>query len=158
MNKIELASIKKEVVVGASQMNAFKVFTEQMDLWWPPSHHIGQSPLTGTVLEPYVKGRWYTRHEDGSEVNVGYVLEWDPYGLLILIWQINGDYQYDPQLLTEVEVQFIPEGPTTTKVIFEHKNLDRLGGGKAVESMDEGWGWILELYKTHIEKLVRHDS
>src|SRR5580704_9837064 len=107
MNKIELASIKKEVVVGASQMNAFKVFTEQMDLWWPPSHHIGQSPLTGTVLEPYVKGRWYTRHEDGSEVNVGYVLEWDPYGLLILIWQINGDYQYDPQLLTEVEVQFI---------------------------------------------------
>jgi uncharacterized protein YndB with AHSA1/START domain len=151
MDNLNIESIKREVIVGASQMTAFKVFTEKMDLWWPSTHHIGQTPVTGTVLEPRVKGRWYTLHEDGNEVNVGHVLEWDPYALVVLAWQINGDYQYDPELITEVEVHFIPEGPKTTKIKFEHKNLDRLGGSKAIESMDYGWGWILQLYKTHIE-------
>jgi hypothetical protein len=150
-----MESIKKEVVVEASQMTAFKVFTEQMDLWWPSSHHIGKSPLIRTVLEPCIKGRWFTQHEDGSENDVGHVLKWDPYELLILIWQINGDYQYDPGLFTEVEVHFIPENPKTTRIKFEHRNLDRLGGSKVVESMDEGWGWILDLYKTHIESDIK---
>jgi hypothetical protein len=151
MNEPTIESIKKEVVVEVSQMTAFKVFTEKMDLWWPGTHHIGKSPLTGTVLEPHVNGRWYTLHEDGNEVNVGHVLTWDPYALLMLAWQVNGDYQYDPNLITEVEVRFIPEGANTTKVKFEHRNLDRMGGSKAIESMDYGWGWILGLYKTHIE-------
>ncbi len=146
-----MESIKKEVLVEASQMTAFKVFTEQMDLWWPSTHHIGKSPLVRTVLEPHIKGRWFTQHEDGSENNVGHVQKWDPYELLILIWQINGDYQYDPGLFTEVEVQFIPESAKTTRVKFEHRNLDRLVGIKVVDSMDEGWGLILDLYKTHIE-------
>jgi hypothetical protein len=30
---------------------------------------------------------------------------------------------------------------------LEHKNLDRIGAGKTIESMNEGWGKILELYK-----------
>ena len=152
-----MVSIKKELIVEASQATAFKVFTEQMDLWWPASHHIGKTPVIRTVLEPYVKGRWYTQHEDGSENNVGHVLNWDPYELLILIWQINGDYQFDPGLFTEVEVHFIPESPKITRIKFEHRNLDRLRGSKVVESMDEGWGWILELYKTHIDRILRHD-
>ena len=60
--------------------------------------------------------------------------------------QINGDFLFDPELITEVEVHFIPEEPKRTKVKLEHKDLDRLGGGKAIESMDRGWGMILELY------------
>lgn len=129
-----------------SQETAFKVFTEKMDLWWPRTHHIGKSPMTELVLEPKARGRWYSRHEDGSEQDNGYVLTWDPYKLLVLAWQINGNFQFDPSLITEVEVHFIAEAPETTRVKFEHKNMERLGGGKA-ESMDEGWGKILQLYK-----------
>ncbi len=154
MNNPDIPPIKKEVVVEASQMTAFKVFTEKMDLWWPPTHHIGKTPVTETVLEPNVNGRWYTLHEDGTRCNVGHVLEWDPYALVVLAWQINGDYRYDPKLITEVEVRFIPDGPKTTKVKFEHKNLGRMGGSKAIESMDYGWGWILQLYKVHIESQI----
>lgn len=147
---MSIESIKKELLVEASQATAFKVFTEKMDLWWPSTHHIGKSPMTEMALEPGLNGRWYSKHEDGSEANVGYVMQWQPHDLLILAWQINGDFQYDPELITEVEVHFIAEGLKTTKIKFEHKNLTRLGGSKVLESMDEGWGYILDLYKKSI--------
>jgi hypothetical protein len=147
MNHPTITAIKKELLVEASQETAFKVFTEKMDLWWPRTHHIGSTPMTGIVLEPGHNGRWYSKHEDGSEANIGKVLTWDPYSLFILDWQINGDFKFDSQLSTQVEVQFIAEGPNLTRVKFEHKDLDRLGGGKTVESMNEGWGMILDLYK-----------
>jgi uncharacterized protein YndB with AHSA1/START domain len=152
MNKIKIEPIKKEILVETTQERAFKVFTEKMDSWWPRTHHVGGCAMTELVLEPGANGRWFSKHEDGSEINVGQVLTWDPFALLVLAWQINGDYKYDPGLITEVEVQFIPEGPAKTRVKFEHKNLDRLGGGKAIESMDEGWGLILNLYKNIIEQ------
>jgi len=148
MNNIKIESIKKELMIETSQTHAFKVFTEKIDLWWPRTHHIGKSPMVELVLEPALNGRWYSRHEDGSEANVGHILKWEPHSLIVLAWQINGDFQFDPDLITEVEVHFIPEGPQTTKVKLEHRDLDKLGGGsKAVESKDEGWGMILELYK-----------
>ena len=148
---MNIAPIKKEVVVEASQSTAFRVFTEEMDSWWPATHHTGQSPLVGTVLEPNVKGRWYTKHEDGSECNVGSVLHWNPNDLIVLNWQINGNYQYDPELTTEIVVKFVPVGPTTTKVYFEHMNLQRMVGVKAIDEMDQGWGMIMELYKNYIQ-------
>ena len=151
MQTINFTSIKKDLLVEASQATAFKVFTEQMELWWPKSHHVGQCPMTDLVLEPQVNGRWYSRHEDGSEVNIGQVLKYDPYDLFVLAWQINGDFKYDPNLLTEVEIRFIAEGPKTTKIKFEHKDLQLLGGSKAIDSMDEGWGMILNLYKKQAE-------
>jgi hypothetical protein len=146
-NQMTIQSIKKELLVEASQETCFKVFTGKMDLWWPRTHHVGACPMVESVLEPGVNGRWYSRHEDGSEVNVGYVLEWDPYAQVVLAWQIDGNFKCDPTLLTEVEVKFIPEGAKQTRIKFEHKNIERLGSGKHVDSMNEGWGYILNLYK-----------
>lgn len=140
-------SIKKELLIEASQETCFKVFTEKMDAWWPRTHHVGSCPMVESVLEPGVNGRWYSKHEDGSEVNVGYVLEWDPYAQLVLVWQIDGSFRCDPTLHTEVEVNFIPEGPKQTRVKFEHKNIERLGTGKHFDSMNQGWGHILDLFK-----------
>jgi uncharacterized protein YndB with AHSA1/START domain len=150
MNLTKITSIKKELIVETSQEIAFEVFTEKMDLWWPRTHHIGKSPMVELILEPVLNGRWYSRHEDGSEANVGHILKWEPHSRIVLAWQVNGDFKFDPELITEVEICFIPEGPESTKIKFEHRDLDRLGGGKAVESMDEGWGMILELYKGKI--------
>jgi hypothetical protein len=153
MNNLIITPIKKEVLVAASQETAFNVFTGKMDAWWPRTHHVGMAPLVSFVLEPRVNGRWYSCHEDGSEVNIGYVLVWDPYGRLILNWQVNADFKCDPNVTSEIEVQFIPEGPTKTLVKLEHRNLERLGGSeKTVEAMDRGWEMILGLYKAEINK------
>lgn len=147
-----MPNIKKELLIAAGQESCFKVFTQKMDLWWPKTHHVGKCAMVEMVLEQGQGGRWYSKHEDGSEVNVGTVLSWNPYDLLVLNWQIDANFQYDPGITIEIEVQFISEGPKTTRVLMEHKDLDRLGeGGKAIESMDEGWGMILNLYKNTVE-------
>ncbi|MFD2872038.1 SRPBCC family protein [Mucilaginibacter ximonensis] len=148
METINLTTIKKEVLVNASQETAFKVFTGRMDAWWPKTHHVGKCPMVESVLEQKQSGRWFSRHEDGSEVEIGHILKWEPYGQVILAWQIDGNFQYDPALITEVEVNFIAEGPKTTRVVMEHRDLQKLGGGaKVVGDMDNGWGMILNLYK-----------
>jgi uncharacterized protein YndB with AHSA1/START domain len=143
-----IESIKKEVVVSASQEMAFNVFTKKMYTWWPKTHHIGTCPMTGLIVEPRSGGRWYSIHEDGTEVMNGHVLTWDPYGLLLLNWQINANFKCAPELNTEVEILFIPEGPNQTRVILEHKNLDRLDNMEVIGNMDKGWEVIMELYKT----------
>ena len=141
-------TINKEVLVAASQETAFRVFTENINRWWPKSHHVGKFPMKEMILEGHAGGRWFSRHEDGTEVKVGYVRTWDPFAHLVLIWQIDGNFQCDPDLISEVKVHFIPEGPKTTRVTLEHGDLDKLmGGAKVIESMDQGWGMIMNLYK-----------
>lgn len=143
-----ITQINKELQVNASQETCFNVFTRQMDAWWPKAYHIGACPMRNAVLEPKPDGRWYSNHADGSEVNIGKVLTWDPYSLLVLAWQIDGNFQYNPELITEVEVQFLAEGPKSTRIKFAHKNLEKLAGGaKVIEGMDEGWGTIVNLFK-----------
>ncbi|HMG07071.1 MAG TPA: SRPBCC family protein [Mucilaginibacter sp.] len=152
MQTINLTSIKKEFTVEASQQTAFEVFTQKMDLWWPRSHHIGTSDMTEVIAELCEGGRWYTKHTDGSEAAIGYVQTYQPYDLFVLTWQIDGDFKRNPDLSTEVVAEFISEGPKTTRVKFEHKDLHKLGNGKVVESMDKGWSEIMNLYKQFAEQ------
>ena len=141
------SSVKKSVVVEASREVAFRVFTEKMSLWWPAEHHIGKAPMAAILLEPRVSGRWAERGVDGSECNWGRVLAWEPPSRLVLAWQLNAKFEFDPDFETEVEVRFVAEGERKTRVELEHKNLDRFGAAKeqvraAFESND---GWMLGL-------------
>jgi uncharacterized protein YndB with AHSA1/START domain len=147
-----IPSVRKSVVVKTSVENAFRVFTEDIDRWWPRGHHIGSSPLKRAVLEPRSGGRWYAISEDGSECDTGKVLTWDPPRRLVLAWQITSEWKFDPKFLTEVEVSFSAEGPKSTRVELEHRNLDRFGYKaeelrKAIDAPD-GWGSMLEAYAT----------
>src|SRR5260370_13790577 len=105
MSSIE--PIRKLVLVEASQEHAFRVFTAGIDRWWPREHHIGKSPLERAVLEPRVDGRWYSICEDDTECDVGKVLAWDPPRRLVLAWQLNAEWRYDPAFVTAVAVRFI---------------------------------------------------
>jgi uncharacterized protein YndB with AHSA1/START domain len=148
MSRVE--PVRKQVVVDTSPERAFQVFTAGIDRWWPREHHIGKSPLKRAVLEQRPGGRWYSVSEDGSECEVGKVLTWDPPRRLVLAWQINASWQYDPSFLTEVEVTFAAEGPKRTRVELEHRNLERYGIAaqelrKSIDSQ-EGWGMTLESF------------
>ncbi len=148
---ITVAPVKKSVVVNASQQKAFDVFTQNMTRWWPATHTILKSPLKAQILEPRVGGRWYQVGEDGSECGTGHVLAWEPPSRVLLAWRINAEWQYDPDLTTEVEVKFIAEGDKRTRVELEHRHLERMGekGETARAAVDApgGWGAILESFK-----------
>jgi len=59
--------IRKQLIVEAPAERAYRVFSENMGLWWPREHHIGGAPLKDCVVEPRVNGRWYELCEDGSQ-------------------------------------------------------------------------------------------
>jgi len=149
------AAVRKTLVVQASPETAFKVFTDGFDRWWPRSHHIGKAELAKAIMEPRAGGRWYEVCVDGSECEWGDVLTWDPPRRLVLAWRLNAQWMYDPDLLTEVEVQFVPVADGQTRIDFEHRGFERMGaGGEAARAgVDgpEGWGAILAEFKAAAE-------
>ena len=148
-------SIRRHIVVPATRERAFEVFTSRMTTWWPSHHHIGSAPIQEIVVEPREGGRWYTRHEDGTETSTGYVAGWDPPERLVLTWQITADWRYDPSLVTTVEVRFVEESPGRTRVELEHRDLDRYGPEADRMRMtfeDPGaWTGTLEAFAAGIE-------
>jgi uncharacterized protein YndB with AHSA1/START domain len=119
--------VRKNVVVNAPRDHVFRTFTERIDTWWPRPHHIGGKEPFTAILEPRAGGRWFERAHDGSECDWGRVLAWEPTGRLLLSWDIGADWQYQPGLGTEVEVLFTAEGAGRTRVVLEHRKLERYG-------------------------------
>ncbi len=141
--------VRKTITVEAPAAIAFRVFTDSMDRWWPRSgHHISPAGLKQAVLEGREGGRWYEVDINGTECDWGRVLEWDPPTRLVLAWQIDATWHYNPHLVTEVEIQFVAEGPDRTRVELEHRNLERFGD--AMENiragLDLGWHNLLAAF------------
>ena len=143
-------SIRRQIVVGVRPERAFEVFTAGMTRWWPSDHHIGSAPIEEIVIEPREGGRWYTRHEDGSETSTGFVAAWEPPERLVVTWQIGADWRYDPGLITTVEVRFVAEAPDSTRVLLEHRDLERFGADaermRQTFSEPGAWAATLEAY------------
>jgi len=140
--------VQKSVVLHATPEHAFAVFTAGMSRWWIKTHHIGAAPLKDVVIEPHSGGRWYERGEDGSECDWGRVLVWEPPRRLVLTWQIDAQWKYDPGLVTELEVTFTPAGEQVTRVALEHRNLERYGErAEAIRAqLDGGWPKLVESF------------
>jgi uncharacterized protein YndB with AHSA1/START domain len=151
---MSIAPVRKEIVVGASQERAFRVFTEGINRWWPREHHIGKSPLKEMRIESRVGGRWFSICEDGSECGVGKVLVWEPPQRVVLAWQITAQWQFDPEFVTEAEVTFTVEGPKRTRVNIEHRNMERFGvdAEKLRAEFDSPGGWASTL--SHFAKVA----
>jgi uncharacterized protein YndB with AHSA1/START domain len=147
---IKPAPVRKSVSVRASPEQAFRVFTERFDAWWPRSHSIGESPLQEAVIEGRAGGRWYGKLENGTEAAWGDVLAWEPPRRILLAWRIGADWKYDPDLLTEVEVTFTSEVGGATRVELEHRHLERMGaageGMRAAFDSDGGWQGLLKMF------------
>jgi hypothetical protein len=151
MNRtITVAPVRKSVRVSAAPARAFEVFTTGFARWWPRSHSIAKVPQKEAVIEPRVGGRWFERAEDGSECDWGKVLVWEPPARVVLGWQLNADFRFDPDVVTEVEIRFIAEGEDATRVELEHRHLERFGeqGEKLREKVGSptGWGALLDEY------------
>lgn len=145
-------AVRRTITVAASQQRAFEVFTAQFGSWWPKDYHIGEAEMADFVVEPKVGGRWYEVGVDGKECDTGQVTAFEPPGRLALAWHLDENWQYDPDpaRASEVEVRFIAEGPTHTRVELEHRGFERHGAGAdavhGVVSSPRGWSYCLELF------------
>jgi uncharacterized protein YndB with AHSA1/START domain len=153
--QIKPAPVRKSLHVMAPPDRAFRVFTAGMARWWRPEHHIAPTPFVDIILEPRVGGRWFEKDKDGAECEWGKVLAWEPPHRLILAWQLDGDWKYDPDFVTELDMRFTPESGGT-RVELEHRDLEKYGEKAAAvrASLDtiEGWNGALAQFARTLEK------
>jgi uncharacterized protein YndB with AHSA1/START domain len=149
MTETDAATVHRHVVVDAPVQRAFDVFTDRFGDFKPREHNLLAAPIVETVFEPRVGGHIYDRAEDGSECRWARVLAFDPPHRVVFSWDIGPQWQVetDPDLTSEVEVRFVAEGETRTRVELEHRHIDRHGPGwqSVADGVGNDQGWPLYL-------------
>jgi uncharacterized protein YndB with AHSA1/START domain len=138
-----IEAIHKQVTVEVPRERAFEAFTARMGSWWNPGYRLGEKEYADVVVEPREGGSWYEVDADGNRCPWGSVLVWEPHERVVLNWQINGRWSYDPDLVTELELRFTAISDTSTLVELEHRKLENLGedAPAARDQFDQPGGW-----------------
>ena len=148
--QVQATSVTTSADVDAPVEHAFRVFTEGMNTWWNPDHHLIQN-VTDMVFEPFAGGHIIDRAADGSECRWSRVLTYDPPRRLVFTWDISPRWQIetDPTRSSEVEIRFVAEAERRTRVELEHRHLDRHGDGwqGLAEGVRGDQGWRLYLQR-----------
>jgi uncharacterized protein YciI/uncharacterized protein YndB with AHSA1/START domain len=148
MNAV-IAPVRHQVVVNAPVQRAFDVFTDGFGTWWPKTHTISTVPVERAIIEPRAGGRCYDRAADGSECDWGQVLAWEPPSRLVLAWQVDGSWSYEPEVdnASRVTITFTALGDKT-QVTLVHDEFERhlTGGTELAAGVRDGWGGALRAY------------
>jgi uncharacterized protein YndB with AHSA1/START domain len=91
--------LERVIALRCPPDRAFRVFTQQTDLWWPRGHR--RTADARMVLEGFVDGRLMERTADGEEWVLGRVVAHDPPVRLAFHW-----FPGSPAAPTEVDVGF----------------------------------------------------
>jgi uncharacterized protein YndB with AHSA1/START domain len=115
------------VRVEAPPGEAFRVFTEEINLWWRQSlkYRVGGKNRSVLHLEPRVGGRLYESWQTDAGVRVvdtGRVTAWEPPRRLVFEWRA---VNFAPSESTEVEVVF-EGGESGTLVTVTHRGWSRI--------------------------------
>ena len=155
------AVVRKSVRVQAPIQRAFSVFIEQMETWWPATHHIGKVPFETIFVEPPV-GAGGTSGTGRRAVRLGNGAGVDPPHRVVFSRHVGPahdqpDWKADPDMAkaSEVEVRFMAEGPRETLVELVHSKLERHGEGyEQLRAMFDGRepGEILAMYAEAVQK------
>jgi uncharacterized protein YndB with AHSA1/START domain len=130
--------LERTITLRCSPAHAFRVFTGQVDLWWPRHHR-----RTGTatmVFEPAIDGRLVERSPDGSDWVIGRITAFEPPDHMAFDW-----FPGSPAAPTAVEIGFRPT-VDGTEIAIVHRALSE--GAMAawpskVALFERGWDTVL---------------
>ena len=153
MTTTSLPAVEHGIDLRCSADHAFTVFTERIATWWPLHVHSIGAGLDGRravacVIEPHEGGRVYEVLDDGTQLDWGRVVTWQPGRLLALDWNPS----VTPRPYTQVEVRFTPAGDAACRVDLTHRGWELLEQpAEARASYDEGWPLTLQLVRSAAE-------
>jgi uncharacterized protein YndB with AHSA1/START domain len=140
---------RAEVVVEAPPEEAFRIFTDEIGLWWRRDTRYWNDRERGLSIriEPRLGGRFVEVYdlESGTGLEVGRVTAWKPGERLGLTWTQVG---WPIDASTDIEVTFEPTNGGTL-VRLEHTGFERVPEAEPyVAGYDAGWkevlGWFAE--------------
>jgi uncharacterized protein YndB with AHSA1/START domain len=136
--------VRRSVTVGLSPADAFRLFTDGINEWWPleQGYSYGGDRAREIFLEPAEGGRFYERFVDGDELQVGVVKVCSPPDRILFTWR-SPDWTVE----TEVDVRFVA-GEVGTFVELEHRGFERFGDqAEAIaQRWRNGWPRVIGIY------------
>ena len=140
----------RSVEVPVDPVTAFQAFTEEIGQRYRPGRYSWNDPTraVGIRFEPGPGGRLVEVHDlvTGEGYEVGRILVWEPGVRLVMAYR---NVHLPPTLRSEVEVRFERvEGGT--RVILEHRGLDRLPAADFETWRGRAWLAFMDWYREHV--------
>ena len=145
--------VRQATLVRRDAQHTFTSFVGTIGRWWP-LRPMSADPdrAVDVVFQQWAGGRVYEVWDDGTTVDWGEVVLWEPPHRFVMTWCMT-------PATTEIELRFKPLGPALTRVEVEHRGWEALseadlakdcalpGGGYAGGSYARGWTMILERFQ-----------
>ncbi len=144
--------VRQSTVVRCDVAHTFDAFVRTIGAWWPVCPlSIGKERVRDVTVEQHLRGRVYETWDDGTTVDWGDVVAWEPPARFVMSWK------HTPAT-TEVELSFRALGPGLTRVAVEHRGWESLTeeqlredcaapGGYASGAYRDGWAHVLDRFQ-----------
>ena len=106
--------ITRSVTLRCDPARAFSLFTENAGKWWPADRRHTDDESSTIRIEP--TGRFFERANDGTEVELGIVLVFEPNRRLVIDWYPGTG----PERATRVDVHFEAVDRGTRVTVSHH--------------------------------------
>jgi uncharacterized protein YndB with AHSA1/START domain len=119
------------IFVDIAPIDAFAVFTGEIDLWWRrgPAYRVAGKQPGVLHLEPRLGGRIFEEYREGTAVHeVGTITAWEPPSRVAFEWR---SITFVPGETTWVDVRFTASG-SGTRVTLEHRGWAAIRGDHPV--------------------------
>ena len=142
--------VRQSTTVRSDARHTFDTFVRTIGAWWPAvPFSAGQDRVRDVTVERRA-GRVYETWADGTELDWGELLAWEPPERFTMTWT-------GTPLPTEVEFSFAALGPALTRVTVEHRGWEAmtdeqlakdcaLPGGYSSGAYSAGWTRILDRF------------
>lgn len=138
-----IAPIVKTVTVGVSPDVAYRIFTDEIESWWPlDTHSVGGEKATGIRVDGRVGGLIEEIGIDGPMRIWGTITDWDPPSRFAFTFHPGVSAEQAGQ----VTVRFIASDAGST-VELTHDGWENSAAGQARrDNYDSGWDVVLGAY------------
>ncbi len=150
---MQIPDIEHELSVPLPLEQAFAVFVEQMDTWWPRKGVFPYSFAPKTTqprhirFEPHLGGRYYETFADGGELVIGRITDWQPPTQLAYTWR-------DPTWSGETAIQLtFAAADEGTRVVYQQSGFDVAGVAWLIPYYRVGCAQTLAGYVAHCRAL-----
>lgn len=112
--------VRQSTLVRSDVGHTFATFVRTIGVWWPVRRFsTGQARVRDVTFEQRSDGRGYETWQDGTVVDLGELLAWEPPKRFVMTWRATS-------VATGVGLTFTALGPALTRGAVEHRGWETL--------------------------------